>query len=331
MLRERFGALSLDAPLFLDLLALPRPLVFAIFALLPVDTRLRCSEVNRAWRALLADTTLYSRLDLSVSSGLIRFNDALLRAAVAKAGGQLRALDITGQTQIRRVFDEVEGGGGGAPRRYTHLLLELVPANAATLTELRMNTVHFWAPEEVRYLLEAAPALSLLQTTVAVDQNHRVACDMMRNEPPFQAVQLQRLILFNCVETTADVEAFSLSMRSHASLEELSLFGGKMDTGATMGAVADACIILKIRKLELSACLVAPVTLLELTRLIAAGVLRELLMTLNLLIFDEAEESTRLFVAAVRASAMTRLQLRGLRDLPDTVADVVAFIKARPQ
>ena len=59
MLGVRLGALSLEAtPLFLDLLALPRPLAAAIFALVPVDTRLRCSEVSRAWRALLADKSL---------------------------------------------------------------------------------------------------------------------------------------------------------------------------------------------------------------------------------------------------------------------------------
>ena len=98
MLPASLAALSLDAPPpFLDLLALPRPLVLAIFALLPVDTRLRCSEVKRSWRALLADTTLFAFLDLSSSSGLKYCSWPLLRAAAAKAGGQLRALDITGQ------------------------------------------------------------------------------------------------------------------------------------------------------------------------------------------------------------------------------------------
>ena len=79
---------SLDAPhfldtppLFLDLL----PLMIAILALLPVDTRMRCSEVNRAWRALLSDTSFWEHLDLRPSSGLTRCSEALLRAAVAKA------------------------------------------------------------------------------------------------------------------------------------------------------------------------------------------------------------------------------------------------------
>ena len=94
------STLSLDAaPLFLDLLALPRPLALAIFALLPVDTRLRCIEVSRAWRALLADTSFWASVNLSsVDSGVARFSLPLFRAAVAKAGGQLRALDLTGRS-----------------------------------------------------------------------------------------------------------------------------------------------------------------------------------------------------------------------------------------
>ena len=46
---------------------LPRCFVSAVFLLIPVDTRLRCSEVDRAWRALLADTSLepYGRASTS--------------------------------------------------------------------------------------------------------------------------------------------------------------------------------------------------------------------------------------------------------------------------
>ena len=74
---------------------LPRCFVRAVLLLLPVDTRLRCSEVSRASRALLADSTFWKRIDLR-STSVARFSEALLRAALAKASGQLRALDITG-------------------------------------------------------------------------------------------------------------------------------------------------------------------------------------------------------------------------------------------
>ena len=43
------------------LLPLPLPIVLRIFALLPVDCRLRCAEVCRAWRAALAERSLRTR------------------------------------------------------------------------------------------------------------------------------------------------------------------------------------------------------------------------------------------------------------------------------
>ena len=71
----------------------------------------------------------------------------------------------------------------------------------------------------------------------------------------------------------------------------------------------------------------------ELTRLIAAGALRELVVDHcgGVELFDEADESTRLFAAAVRASAMTTLHLDRRGRLPEAVASSVAFINARLQ
>ena len=103
-------------------------------------------------------------------------------------------------------------------------------------------------------------------------------------------------------------------------------YGVELDTAAAMGAVVDACISLRLRSLKMFTCRVAPATLPELTRLIDAGVLREL--TLNVYdSFDEAE-STRLFVAAVRASAMTKLEILEYVS-PKIVVDAAAFINAR--
>ena len=82
-----------------------------MFLLLPVDARLRCSEVDRAWRALLADKTFYSRLNLSLDSGLARFSLPLFRAAAAKAGGQLRVRRSAADGDERRSKDTREAGG----------------------------------------------------------------------------------------------------------------------------------------------------------------------------------------------------------------------------
>ena len=75
--------------------ALPVALKRAIFRALPVDTRMRCAEVSPSWRGVLADTSLWTTLDVSAGARLdAPLTEALLRAAVLRAGGQLSRLDI---------------------------------------------------------------------------------------------------------------------------------------------------------------------------------------------------------------------------------------------
>ena len=71
---------------------LPSDAVELIFSLLPVDVRLRCREVSRAWRAFLELRRLWHVCNLS---GVARCSASLLRAASARAGGQLRVLDVS--------------------------------------------------------------------------------------------------------------------------------------------------------------------------------------------------------------------------------------------
>ena len=308
--REAQAHASPDTVLF----PLPHCFVRALLLLLPVDTRLRCSEVSRAWRALLADTTFWGRIDLGASSGVERFSWPLLRAAVAKAGGQLRVLDISGQ----------------GSSDHSHLLLEVVTASAATLTELRMDTIFYRVTEGVRPLLEAGPALQLLEASMLI-RDLQVARAVLRNEPPFQALRLWRMWLYG-LDATLDVVTFGSDLRCHSSLEALYLQFVALDTAAALGAVVDACIALRPRlcKLQLGTCRVVPASIPQLTRLNAAGTLRELKVhNGGVEMFDKAHESTRLFVAAARASALTKLDLNGLGDVPENVAEAAAFINAR--
>ena len=137
--------------------------------------------MSRAWRALLTDTTIWERVDLSSSAA--RFSEALLRAAVANAGGQLRALDTNEQPR----GDDREVVFVKDP--LFRLVHEVVAANAGTLTELRLYTKEFWSTQNERWLLEAAPVLQLLELSVVII-DHYVARGMLRNEPPFQALRL---------------------------------------------------------------------------------------------------------------------------------------------
>jgi hypothetical protein len=107
----------------LCLASLPHALVLFIFSLVPVDQRLRCLEVCKGWYAALHERSLWTRLDLSTTAGLARrATEALLRAAAARAGGQLQALRLTDCEAIA-----------------LERLLAVARANADTLTELRME------------------------------------------------------------------------------------------------------------------------------------------------------------------------------------------------
>ena len=300
---------------------LPRCFVRAVFLLLPVDTRLRCCEVSRAWRALLSDMNLWERLVLSTSSGVARVSLPLLRAAAFKAGGQLHALDTTGWMLLEPPQPQ---------QQRNRRLLDVVVPYAKTLTVLRLDMRDLWMAWEVRALLLEAPALRLLELAVVINTDRQVVRSMLRNEPPFQALRVRRLCMVQGLNATEHMVAFCTDLRQHASLERLRLSYNALDTSAAMTAVVDACIALRLHELDLFHCRVVPAVLPELTRLIAAGALRDLrVYNGSVEMFDEAHESTQLFVAAVRASAMTKLAFDDLGDVPENVVEAAAFINAR--
>ena len=107
---------------------LPLQLVHRIFLTVPVDSRGRAACVARGWRDVLADPALWTRLNLSGSSGvsyhmLTRHGDALLRGAAGRSRGQLCELDVTSQTFPLPA------------------LLEVVTANAGSLRVLRSEPI----------------------------------------------------------------------------------------------------------------------------------------------------------------------------------------------
>jgi hypothetical protein len=81
--RVAAGAAATAAPLA----PLPQSLVRAVFARVPVDTRLRCREVSHGWCDTLSDAAFWTELDLSDGSGVVaRVTPKLLRAAARLAG-----------------------------------------------------------------------------------------------------------------------------------------------------------------------------------------------------------------------------------------------------
>jgi hypothetical protein len=105
---------------------LPSALALRIFALVPVDARVRCAAVRKAWHALLLGSPgAWAHLDLSAASGVtcgasVASVDELLRGASALAAGALVSLDVSGRNTLR-----------------AEALLEVVAANATTLREMR--------------------------------------------------------------------------------------------------------------------------------------------------------------------------------------------------
>ena len=144
---------------------LPRCFVHAVFLRLPVDARLRCAEVSRAWRALLADTTLWSSLELSAFSGITRFSPPLFRAAVTKAGGKLRTLDVSGVCIYGHIDERVDKSSLSFG-----VLRAAVASNSSTLVELRTQSrLHWFLVSDVRLLVAATPLLQRFELDLCFD------------------------------------------------------------------------------------------------------------------------------------------------------------------
>jgi hypothetical protein len=240
---------------------LPHALALFIFSLVPVDQRLRCLEVCKGWYATLNERSLWARLDLSATAGLARpATEALLRAAAARAGGELEALHLTDCVAI------------------THeALLPLVRANADTLTELRMEGRRgfygFAIVRQVEAVLAAAPRLRLLAVDVycaGVAEAHQ----LLRNEGVFAALRVRKL----CVDVhdEASVLALAADLAAHTSLTDVRLDGAPRRTLAVLDAVVDAALALRLNSLMLCACQVTPASAPALARLLNGGALTEL-------------------------------------------------------
>ena len=143
---------------------LPHDLIRRIFAHVPIETKLRCSEVCRKWRdALKLDSSTWQTLSFYKLSGLHYTNLALLHAALKRASGALLVLDLSGWAGLE-----------------LSVLLQIVKSHSRTLEELHLSSHekpriagHFGSLQralnvsDVHALLAAAPRLRLLDCDVA--------------------------------------------------------------------------------------------------------------------------------------------------------------------
>jgi hypothetical protein len=249
---------------------LPHAVVLTIFAQLPVDLRARCACVCRGWRAALAERSLWTRLDVSRTSGITAaVTDALLRGAAARADSALEALDVSGSFAVSR-----------------EALLAVATANADSLRQLRAchgvrgevnaAVVNALSLGDAEALLRAAPRLRGLDADVVCD-SVEVARRALRAEGLLAPLRLQAL----CVDVAgadaeADLLALAADVAAHALLQELRWLG-PLQTLAVLDAVVDAALARRLTALLfVNAGLWSAVCAPALARLLGGSALTEL-------------------------------------------------------
>jgi hypothetical protein len=262
-----------DAALPAPLLHLPRALVHAIFAALPVDTRLRCSEVCRGWRAALLDPSLWTHVDLhgvlsTVEPRSYERLGALLRTVSARARGGMRSLD-TGDVPLE-----------------PETLLAVITANAASLRALRSchaqeyrgaeaeeNRADWFFPrgvheQLVERLLRAAPRLDVFEADVGFDDNPQRVTALLRRAAPLHAPLRVRRLEVNmrgadwpAADVDGEVRSLADDITAHGdSLRELRLVGALLDGAGRLDALVDALRTHagRVRALTLHNCVLPP-------------------------------------------------------------------------
>jgi hypothetical protein len=289
-----------DAPL--TLLSLPLPLVLLIFSLLPVDCRLRCAEVCRGWRGVLAERSLWTRLDVSRASGVRMVRemegslDALCRCAAARAAGGLHSLHVDAHLVSQAVLRDVAAASAGA------------------LCELRVHgdePYQWLTPDEVGVLCDAAPRLRFFGTDLNVDAaDAQAARAALRNEAPFGPLRVRRLFAYLRDADAAGVVAFAADVAAHASLCELVLLLASLDAPAALDAVVDAALARRLHSISFSHCRLSPASAPALARLLRSDTLTSLSIEGDGLVLLDAAAAAVL-AAALRANAtLTALSLR---------------------
>jgi hypothetical protein len=234
---------------------LPYALALVILGLLPADCRLLCAEVSRAWRAALLERRMWLRLNLSTSGVSPEYegSDALLRAAAARAGGQLYALDV------------------GKCSYSDEALLAVITRNGGTLRELR--DMSYRDGVFVNALLRAAPQLVSYAANVRSDDFSETR-RMLRNEGTYGPLRLHGIELtYNGADAQLEAEtlvAFAADLATHASLERLWLVYVPF-TRATLDAVVDAALAVQMSEIMLLASPISTLAAPALTRLVTGG------------------------------------------------------------
>jgi hypothetical protein len=299
---------------------LPLPIVLHIFSLLPVDCRLHCAEVCRGWRAVLLERSLWTRLDLSRTSGVrvpARDMDGLLRCAAARASGGLQSLQVDDSYVYRET------------------LFAVATANAGALRELRTDGycegVTGFEPSEAKSLLGAAPQLRVFATDLKCNADVQAVRRALRNKAHFAPLRVRCLSTNLGDEDAAGVIAFAADVAVHASLTGLTLTFARLDSQAAVDAVVDAALTRRLQTLNFCNCRISASTSVPaLARLLGGDALTTL--TLDVAKFSDAPGAPVLAAALRANSTLTSLTLDDARLFRDAAvaAELLGALTAHP-
>ena len=299
------GGISADEATFASL---PPLLACLVFLALPADARGRACCVCRAWRDVLADPSLWTRLDTSiVDVHWWRFL-SVFRGAAGRALGQLSQLDLS-QRDVS-----------------VDSLQQVLTANAGSLRELhlrlgcgRERSRIFDARDSpfLEAVLTGLPMLRVL-TVEDVSCTWKDATQMLRAEPPFAVLKIRHLLKV-CFHSgnVGPAERFLplLAALSDAALQPalsgLSFHAADTAQPALMGALVDAALARRLRELKLKDC--TPPATAGLARLLARGSLVKLEVELERVhaipLFDAAPGAALVADALRTNTTLTDLRL----------------------
>jgi hypothetical protein len=199
---------------------------------------------------------------------------ALLRAAAARAGGGLLSLAVA-----------------DCPDIMPGALLAVATENAATLREARLCLGAMrreFLCEQLAALLRAAPLLRTLHADVSCDG---AEARLLRNEPPFEALRVRRLVVscYSCDDAATLALAADLTTHAtaHATLEEVRFQLARLHAAAALDAVMEAALTCRLRRVDLVLCHLSPASAPALARLIGGGALTTLHIHSHAQLLDE--------------------------------------------
>ena len=295
---------------------LPLEPVLSIFLLLPVDQRLRCAEVSRAWRATVVLPALWRRLDLSLASGVARVSAAMLRAAVARAGSALTVLDVSGVFWI-------------TPRE----LCAAVRASTALVeVHYRRALGDAILPADVTALLDAAPQLHELHTCVSCEMEQAIG--LLECRPQFASLHVHGLTLqprghphWMPLAVTVLPPALTLALadaRLQPRIAHLQLRSADFRPPGAFDLLADAVVARRLSYLMLNLCALSPAVVPPLARALRDGALTSLIVAAgDIAPFLDAAVVPTLRDALRANSTLTSL---ALVLIPRPAADAVAAL-----